>query len=492
LQETLLLYRPLVWIGRTIDFDQDRSLAAAVHAADGNTRFHITLKPWFWSDGVPLTSDDVLFGWQRILALGAIYPFAGQGGIPDNVAAVQPTGPLSLDIELKSPVNPEWFTLNALSLLYALPRHAWGNPNADEMWNTRNNPAYFRVVDGPFRLAELQPDRYVAFEPNPMYGGHRAALRRLVIVFLEGANALHELQAGEIDMARVPSNLWQRVAHTPGLHEITLPEPFGYWSLIFNQRGPATFLRDARIRRALAAAVNQQDIIRLAYAGHGTENHAPAPSAPAIWRSPGPADPAMRVRYDPAAAAAALDQAGWRIGPDGIRQKHGERLTFTLVTDADPDHPEMQALLVVQANLRAAGVDMRISAVSPARKLDLMFGGGTDWDAISVPVTTNPLPDGLGTWNTGGANNFGAFSDARMDALITRSITEPGRQALFDYRDYAELQQPALFLPQVNQLVLVSNRLHGVEEFANAVGFWSPEYLSVDDPACRAPGHALP
>jgi len=81
-----------------------------------------------------------------------------------------------------------------------------------------------------------------------------------------------------------------------------------------------------------------------------------------------------------------------------------------------------------------------------------------------------------------------------MDALIGRSTTEPGRQALYDYQDYAEAQQPALFLPQGNQLVLVANRLHGVEDFTNAAGFWSPEYLSVDDPACPAPafGHTLP
>jgi peptide/nickel transport system substrate-binding protein len=487
LQVATLLYRPLVWIGRDMGFDHARSLADSVEALDGNTRFRVVLKPWRWSDGAAVTADDVKFGWERIEKLGDLFGAAGQGGIPDRVAAPpHVVDSRTLDFVLKEAVNPDWFILNGLSVVYALPRHAWGDIGGDEMWRRQNDPSLFAVTDGPFRLAELRPDRYFSFVPNSLYGGRQPGLAHLVVVFLEGGGALRALQAGEIDMARVPYALWQRLLSMPGFNFYVLPEALGYGRMVLNQRSArAGFLSDVRVRQALAEAVDQPTIIKLAYHGFGTENHLPVPTDSARWRNPAPAGTAPQIRYDPAAAGSLLAAAGWFLGADGLRRKAGARLALSVLTSADPDGSEMEELQVLQSDLRAVGVDMQVRAENFSQVLQTVNAGGTDWDAANLPWGTPPVPDGSGVWNTGGGNNYGRYSDARMDRLIADTISQPGTAAMFQYQDYFAGQQPGLILPQGKQLVMAADRLHGVEEFSNADGYWNPESLSVDDPVCR-------
>ncbi len=502
LQYAILLYRPLVWVGRNIDFDHQRSLAASVEPLPGNMMFRVTLKPWRWSDGTPITPDDVIFGWERIKLLSqrGWYGAAGQGGIPDRVRDMRPDGADAVAITLTRAANPDWFILNGLSLIYPLPRHAWGDISAEDMQTRRLDASLYTVTDGPFRLLDLQPRRAVVYAPNPLYGGHPAAVRRLEIVAPDtGAAVLRAAEAGEIDMARVPYALWQSMQGRAGFRFIPLPAPYGYDALIFNQQSAtAPFLRDQVVRVALARAADQPAMIKLAYNGMASETHAPAPADPSPWRSPAVRAGSAALRHDAAAAGAALDAAGWPPGADGVRQRGDVRLAFTALSGADPDSAELRMLQVLQENLRQAGIDMSLRVMPFARLTELVGGGGTHWSAALLPITTPAVPDGTGIWNQGeGGNwglNFGHFNDARMNALIAASTTQAGPEGLYEYQDYAAAAQPALFLPQGKQLLMVAARVRGVEDFAHAMGLWSPEYLAVDDPSCNAAQHgaALP
>ena len=232
LQNALLLFRPLVWIGQDDRMDAQRSLAESITSLDGNKRLRIVLKPWRWSDGTAITSDDVLFTWERILKLGELFAFSHQGGIPERVDVVRVVDARTVDFYLRAPTNPEWMILNGLANFGPLPRHAWGDLGRDDMWARQTDAALVQVVDGPFRLAEFHLDRYAVFTPNPLYGGAPAHLARLVVDFMEGGHPLAALRAGEIDMTHVPLALWEKAKTLPGFHAMTLPEPFGYTGII--------------------------------------------------------------------------------------------------------------------------------------------------------------------------------------------------------------------------------------------------------------------
>jgi peptide/nickel transport system substrate-binding protein len=467
-QVRLLLYRPLVWIGQDDRFDHANSLADSVQPLDGSTRFRVTLKPWLWSDGQPVTADDVVFAWDLIKKLGPAFAYQDQGGIPGWVRQVTAVDATHVDFVLKQPANPNWFVLNGLSNIPALPRHGWGNPAAATLWQHQNDPAFFRVVDGPFLLTGYAPDRYAAFVPNPLYGGHHSTLKRLVVDFQDGASPLHALQAGAMDMAEIPLSLVDRLAKKPGYRLLMLPESFGFRSLIFNLANTEVgFFRDPRIRLALTDAADQKTMMHLVYRDFSSENRAPVPVGMA-------ADGPTPVRDDPVLARHLLDEAGWLPGPDGVRQRAGQRLRFTaLVPAEEPDR--VQEMQILERNLHDVGVEMRLHLVS-LDQLNATIEGPdrSAWEAALLGWTVTGLPELQQFFATNGESNFGHYSDTAMDALTAAFTTQPGQ---FAAMSYAVAQQPWNFLPEGRHALLVADDVGGVAAFTSPQGFWSPEYL---------------
>jgi peptide/nickel transport system substrate-binding protein len=493
-QETAnLLYRPLIWIGQNGQADPDRSLAQLpVQAFDNGTRFLITLKPWRWSDGLPVTADDLLFGFHLTQALGPVFAYAGQGGVPDRIAGVRAIDASHAEIRMTSPTDAQWFILAGLPFLYPLPRHAWAPAGAahdadigrDALWQRQTDPTLVQVVDGPFKLERFIPERTISYVPNPLYGGHKAEVARLVIDFLQGGSALHALRAGDIDMAQIRPVLWDSVGTPPHTYAKQLPPSFGYRSLIFNLKQDRTpFFRDARVRRALTDAADQKTIIDVVYRGTAQENRVPIPAEATQFRSPAVAANRLPVRTDRALAAAELDAAGWRMGPDGVREKDGVQMVFTALFVAS-EADTMEVMQILQQDYRALGILMRIRPLDFNQVMATSQGNPADWDAVVYANTLTGYPDGTGFYDAGGANNPGSYSNPQMDALIHASTAANGMAALFRYQDFFASEQPVNILPEGGFRLLVSDRVHGVDDFVNAQNFISPEYLSVDDAAC--------
>jgi peptide/nickel transport system substrate-binding protein len=483
LQATLLMFRPMVWLGQDDTEDVSRSLAAGVTPLDGDTRMRVVLKSWHWSDGAPVTADDVVFTWQRIEKLGGEFAYTGMGGVPERIADVRAVDAHTVDFLLARKTNPEWFTLNTLSVIVPLPRHAWGDIGADELWRRQTDPALTSVVDGPFRLETLRLDRFASFTPNPLYDGPPAHLARLVLDFLEGGSALRSLQAGALDMAQVPTALWDKLQGIAGFHALKLAEPFGFLSMEFNFHNDTVgFLRDARVRRALTMATDQARIVRVVLHGFGHENRVPVPVVPPIWLSPAARAGSLAVRYDPAAARGELDAAGYVPGPEGVRSKNGVRLEFTVTASGETPERTLE-LQSVQQDLRAVGIVLHIRLVSFNQLSATLSGPAAAWQAIFIGQTLLGMPDGSGNFDSNGTA-AGGYADPEMDRLIAASVDQPGRGALYAYEDYAAAQQPVNILPQGGFALLASDRLGGVERFVNPQGFWAPEELWVRDGAC--------
>jgi peptide/nickel transport system substrate-binding protein len=131
----------------------------------------------------------------------------------------------------------------------------------------------------------------------------------------------------------------------------------------------------------------------------------------------------------------------------------------------------------IQQTLRAAGIEMKVHQVEFNQVLDLLVGAPQKWQAILLATTITPYPTGEASFVTGAFYNNNGYSDPTMDSLITASTDKPGMNGLFAYEDYAAEQQPVIFLPVEKYSVLVRNGLHGVNDFINPLGFWSPEQL---------------
>lgn len=474
------LYRPLVWIDRHVNYDPAMSLASAVGTPDGGQTWRMTIKPWRWSDGVPVTAVDVVFTFDLIRRIGPGYVLYQVGGIPNLIEHVVALSPHEVELKLTRRVNPAWFLRLGLgNSIQPMPEHVFRGMSLREMRARQNDPRLFAVSDSAFLLAEFEVGRHLTLVPNPLYGGTHPHIRRLVIDFLEGGNALQALRSGEIDAANVPFRLWDLARALPGLRTRTLDGPFGYLSMILNFRSKhAPFLNDTRLRRAIAIAIDQKQLIALAYHGQARVTHGPVPPAMTAFLSPQARAGYADLDYDPARARALLDQAGWKPGADGIRVRDGQRLAFDIeVSSGVVDR--LIILQVAQRDLAAVGIAMAIRGVEFNELFATLAGNGHDWDSIMIAWTVESFPDQQEFFSSDGTQNFGHFRDARMDALNEAVIANAGDEALHAVQDYAAQLQPFIFLPTGAISVLARDGLGGVNDLAAPAGTWSPELLTL-------------
>jgi peptide/nickel transport system substrate-binding protein len=473
-----LMFMQLIWVNRFHTIDYSRSLAASVTTPDAGKTYNISLRPWHWSDGVAVSAADVAYTFNMVKQLGGTWPGYGTGGMPDIIASFTVNDPTHFTIVLKRRVNPEWFILNGLQTLVPVPAHIWGRYTQDEIWQNQSSPAFFQVVDGPLVIKRLVIGQYAEFVPNPAYEGPKMHFSRFIMKFMDSENAeMQAVESGDLDMANVPFPLWNMAQHLPGLHIVTLEPAYSWNELIPNIANEnSTFFADVRVRQALADAISQQQIIQLAMHGQGDPVYNGIPPVPASFLSPAARSKSYPVGYNPQKARALLAAAGFSPGPDGIMQKHGVRLAFTILVPAGQEL-RIEIAESIQQTLRAAGIEMKVHQVEFNQVLDLLVGAPQKWQAILLATTITPYPTGEASFVTGAFYNNNGYSDPTMDSLITASTDKPGMNGLFAYEDYAAEQQPVIFLPVEKYSVLVRNGLHGVNDFINPLGFWSPEQL---------------
>jgi len=335
----------------------------------------------------------------------------------------------------------------------------------------------------------------ISFVRNDNYWGPRARIAKLVFRTVPSENTLVvEMQTHEIDGALgVSSRSLEAFTKIPNTQVIkTLQGLFGI--IIFNASNPQ--LADVRIRRAIILALNRPEIIRKATAGTEETEH---PERGLFgWAY----DPSIKpLPYDPKAAMQLLDEAGWKIGPDGIRSKGNSRLQFVLAFQAGHPEFEVEAAQFVQQE-KAVGIQIELKAAVD-QQFALLTPEGTLWGghfdiALSRFVGGGPDPDPawlIGCDSTGKPNpyNFTHMCMTGMAPVLIDgdSTFDVGRRK----RDYAIVQRalnqqvPQVLISQAYSLDVIPLRLHN---FARAtmdgafvdVGSW---WLSDDGSPTSGP-----
>ncbi len=475
-----LLFTPLIWVNRFHTIDWTRSIATAITTPDQGTTYDVTMRPWTWSDGVPVTTTDVLYAYNLMVTLGTNYDGYGSGGMPMIIKSIKIIDAEHFEVVLTHQVNPDWFTLNGLAQLMPLPAHLWSHYNSDQIWQQQSNPAFFQVVDGPLIIKQLNTGIDAVFVPNPEYAKHGPPMHfsRFIMKFMDSeGQALQEMESGNLDMANLPFALFDKAQHLPGLYTVTLEPTYSWHELELNEANKtSTYFADIRVRQAIADAINQPQMIKLAMHGYGIPVYGPVPPVPDTFLSPAAKAGKYPVGYNPAKAIALLKAAGFIPGPDGIMQKNGTKIDFTVLIPAgQPLRIEMAESM--QQNLRAIGIVLKIHQVEINQIFSLLVNAPQAWQAILIAEDMLSYPSGEGFFKTGGYFNNDGYSNPLMDKYIDASTNTPGLSGLFAYQDFASAQQPVIFLPVEQFSVLARKNIHGLNEFMSPTSSWSPEQL---------------
>ncbi len=292
---------PLIFdslVQRTENFGLAPDLALRWETPDPRTYiFHLRTGVSF-QDGRPLTSRDVKWTLDSVLN-GTIVSI--KAGAYKNIAAVDAPDPATVIIHLSQP-DPAllWNLCNGgIGIVpYGSGRDFWKH----------------LVGSGPYRFVSQQLDKDVVLERSPNYWGPKPPIHKIRFAVVPDATTRAlELEKGSADVAvnAMPSDMVSALRQRPGLVVEDGPgSEIAY--LVFNLRAP--YLRDVRVRRAIAQAINRPLIIHSLLHDQARTAESLLPAHHWAWTNQAETYP-----YSPEAANSLLDSAGYKRGPDGVR-----------------------------------------------------------------------------------------------------------------------------------------------------------------------------
>jgi peptide/nickel transport system substrate-binding protein len=362
--------------------------------------FHLR-KGVTFQDGSPFTADDVVYSYRRIIdeKLANVDKFSAVTDVsaPDDDTVL---------IRVKQP------TPNLLTNLGGFKGMAIVQRKNVESGQIATHP----VGTGPFAFASQKSGDSIMLAANPHYWGGRPKVPGVTFRFIsEPSTALSALQAGEIDWTdSIPT---QRVAQLKNDDSIKLAVTPGndYWYLALNEaREP---WKDARVRQAIAYAIDRKAIVQATSYGTATANQLAIPQGNP-WYTP-----YDTYRYDIEKAKSLLAEAG--ASPETLDM---------LVTSEYPE--TVTAAQVIADNLKPLGITVNIRTVDFATWLDEQNTG--NFDMLMMGWLGNIDPDDFyyAQHHTDGSSNAQKFSDPDVDRLLDAGRVETNRQSR--QADYAK------------------------------------------------------
>lgn len=273
------------------------------------------------------------------------------------------------------------------------------------------------VGTGPYSVASYELNSKTVLKANPDYWRGTPATENIIIhVINDNSTRLAAVEAGDVDFVHSPLTA-SDLALVEGNEDLVMTKVpgLGFTYLGLNVADPIT--GDLAVRKAIAYMADKESISNVIYSGMDTP--AVTPILTSSWASEG----LTCYEYNKDMAIATLEEAGWVDSDgDGIREKDGVKLAFTLATHTD-DSSRFQVVEFMQNQLKSIGMDVSVST--------------TEWATFSADMTNQTLtawvagwlnvidPDKVyGMFHSTGGNNFGAYNNPEIDALL-----DEGRQS---------------------------------------------------------------
>ena len=337
-------------------------------------------------------------------------------------------------------------------------------------------PVYTMVDDapiftGPFTVTSFEPGGTIEMEPNIHYPGAEdrpnVTLRRIA----DGQSLALAFASGELDMAfNLPVETLPMLDAAEG-EVVSFPVAYQYM-MWMNTASPA--LADTRVRRAIDMAINRADLVTAAQAG--------VPATGAFAQS-FPFAATGELAYDPAAAAALLDEAGWTVGADGMRSRDGTALELVLYA-----YPQRPDLITFQPVIRSALAEIGIAVTTQVTESASEVAASGMFDMFLWATHTAPAGDpGLFLslfFETDAIWNHSGWSNAEYDALIAELRAEGDPQARIGLAVQAQemiaAEAPVSFLVTPEWHVALSPALAGYEPWGSDYYVIRPDLVAAE------------
>ena len=393
-----------------------------------------------WGDGKPVICEDIAFSLKVANSPNVSVGEKEQYTQVESIEA-DPKNPKKCTFTY-SPAKWDYFQLGTF---WVLPKHLeepifkkFGALKEGYEKNSlySKDPTNPGLYNGPYLMSEMQLGDHVSFVPNPQFYGEPAKIKHIIVKLIPNSGTLEaNLRSETIDMisslglALDQGLAFDKKVKAENLGYKVLFEPSAtYEHIDLNLDNPA--LKDVRVRKALNYSINREELVNSLFEGKQSPAiHAVTPKDP--WFTDDPAKVTI-YKYSSREAERLLDEAGWKMGSDGIRVKNGKRLSFTLMTTAGNKTREL-VQVYLQNKWKQVGIEVN-SRNEPAR---VFFGETTkkrQFDSMALfawvsspennpksTFTTNNIPTLKNGWS---GQNFMGWSNPKVDEILYKMDNE--------------------------------------------------------------------
>jgi peptide/nickel transport system substrate-binding protein len=434
------------------------SLAASFDVNPEQNVYTFKLRPDAkWTDGQPITAEDVAYTYQVIAnpatpttKHGYIDIIKGldKDGISETkdfgVSGIKVLDPQTIQFTTKTPVARDLFLEKVASNIYIVPKHVLTTVTNLKDLQKADFVLKPTVFGGPFRIVDYKTDTYVELAPNPDYFLGKPKLDKLFVKIVGQASLAAALEKGEVDvtagtgMGEVPLVDWEKTAALPNIRPVAYSALYAQ-HLDFNVALPE--FKDPKVREAFAHAINRPLMVQRLLKGQGDVINTTVTPANKYYV------PELQsgLEYNPDKAKQMLQAANWDFDKEVVI------LTPTGNTARE------QAADMIQGNLQAVGVKAKIEKVDfPTRQARSKKG---DFELSLIGQGTGFDPDIYGLVGTNGASNDRKYSNPALDEAVQKGklTADPTQKRQY----YTEAQKIwvqdvpmlPLFTPKVLQAV---------------------------------------
>jgi peptide/nickel transport system substrate-binding protein len=506
-----LMYRPLYWFGTGDQPTVNPSLSLAdMPTFSGNT-VTIKMKHYMWSNGTPVTAQNVVFWLNMMKAVGPVDWGAYTGFPASVVSSYKAVSPGELQMTMKKAYSHNWFLYNELSQITPMPT-AWDRTASGPSRCTttvsdcaavykyldaqsKNMSGYvgspiWSVVDGPWKLSSFNSDGHVTFVPNKSYSGpvkpRLAAFKEVPFTtdtseysVLQSPSSSSKLDVGYIPTQDLPAKpINARVgANAPSVAGTYTLDPLYAWGINYyvmnfqSTTGNAPIIRQLYFRQTMAYLMDQKAVIEGPLKGYGTPTVGPVGNTP-VTKFLSPTGKSMTSAgdpfpYNPSKAKALLTSHGWHVVPGGqttcadpakcgpgIKAGQPLKFNFPYATGSAWINAELTQL---QSHASQVGIRLNLEP-KPFNQVTALAAGNCvvakipcNWDLADWGGGWSFAPDYYPTGETlftcGAIANSGGFCDKANDSMIAKTLVSNNLQDLYSWQDYLAPKLPVEWQP---------------------------------------------
>lgn len=312
-----------------------------------------------FTDGEPLTAKDVAFTYNHCKEKSTVNDFT----MLEEAVAVDDT---TVEFHMTKAFSIWPYTMAVVGIM---PEHAYNE-------NYGQNP----VGSGRYIMKQWDKGQQVIFEANPDYYGESPKIRKVTVLFMEEEAALAAAMAGEVDVAHTAASYSDQELEGYSLMQVQTVDNRGFnlpCTKPQEEEGVTygnAFTSDVEVRRAINIGIDRERLIENVLNGYGTKAYSICDKMP--WYNE-----ASEIQYDPKEAVRILEEAGWKEGTDGIREKEGVKAEMTLLF-SNGDSVRQAIAEEVSNQLKGLGI--------------LVTTEGAGWDTAYDRAQSEPLVWGWG------------------------------------------------------------------------------------------------